>query len=408
MTHRPPRSGRWLALAAILMCALNLRTAVTSLTPLLAQLAGEFGFGDVMTGVFGMLPTAAFAAAGVLTPWLIARIGAERSAVLAMLLAAAGLALRAAAGSSSGLLLGSLVALAGMGAGNVVVPPLVKTWFADRIGALSATYLTFLQLGTLAPAIAAVPLAVAAGWRVSLGIWSLLAVAALMPLWLLARQQRRDDARTGVRAAAPTPRGPVWRTPLGWSMALMFGLTSLVSYAMFTWLPRLMTDAGADAAFGGVIVAVFSSMGLVSSLAVPAVAARLRNPAPLVLLCWLLCLAAFAGLWLAPMKLPFLWAVLMGLGPSTFPLSLTLVNLRTRSPAGSAALSGFMQGVGYTIACAGPLLFGVLRQASDGWGAAFALLAVAATAVLLAGLHACRPQYLEDQWQPTAAPPRSP
>ena len=394
------RHGRWLALLAILLTAVNLRTAVTSITPLLAQLGQTFGFGNAMTGVFGMLPTAAFAVFGVSTPALIRRLGPERTALLAMAVAASGLGMRALAGSTAALLTGSLIALAGMGAGNVVIPPLVKKHFADRIGTLSALYLTFLQIGTMAPALAAVPLADAAGWRVSLGIWSLLAVAALLPLWLLGRSTgRQADTDPALPAAAgPSGRGTVWRTPLGWAMTVMFGMTSLVSYSMFTWLPRLMTEAGADAAFGGVVVAVFSAMGLVAALAVPAVAARMRNPFILVLGSWLLCLAAFAGLYLAPMKAPILWAVLMGLGPSTFPLALTLINLRTRSPAGSAALSGFMQGVGYTLACAGPLLFGILRQSSQGWGAPFALLAGAATCILVAGWFACRPQQLEDQW----------
>ena len=393
------RSGRWLALAAILLTAINLRTAVTSLTPLLARLGETFGFGHAMTGVFGMLPTAAFAAFGVATPALIRRIGPERTALLAMSVAASGLALRAMAGSTAGLLTGSIIALAGMGAGNVVIPPLVKKHFADRIGSLSATYLTFLQIGTMAPALAAVPLADAAGWRVSLGIWSLLAVAAVLPLWALSRQYGPESTPGVSETLDATARiGKVWRTPLGWSMTLMFGMTSLVSYAMFTWLPLLMTEAGADAAFGGVIVAVFSSMGLIAALAVPAIAARLDNPFVLVVASWLLCLCAFAGLWLAPMRAPILWAILMGLGPSTFPLALTLINLRTRTPAGSAALSGFMQGVGYTLACAGPLLFGLLRQSSNGWGTPFVLLATAATVILIAGWFACRPRQLEDQW----------
>lgn len=393
-------AGRWLALAAILLTAINLRTAVTSITPLLAQLGDTFGFGTAMTGVFGMLPTAAFAVFGVATPILIRHLGPERTALLAMLLAAIGLGLRGMVDTTGGLLLASGIALAGMGAGNVVVPPLVKKYFADRIGSISATYLTFLQIGTMAPALAAVPLANAAGWQVSLGIWSLLAIAAVLPLWLLSRQRTRHDAGHASTVHAPTPTVPgrVWRTPLGWSMTLMFGMTSLVSYAMFTWLPRLMTEAGADAAFGGVIVAVFSAMGLMAALVVPPLAARLRNPFVLVLASWLLCQTAFAGLWLAPMKAPVLWAILMGLGPSTFPLALTLINLRTHTPAGSAALSGFMQGVGYTLACAGPLLFGILRQSSDGWGAPFALLSAAATTILIAGWYACRPQLLEDTW----------
>ena len=41
------------------------------------------------------------------------------------------------------------------------------------------------------------------------------------------------------------------------------------------------------------------------------------------------------------MAAPWLWAIIAGLGPATFPLGLTLINLRTRTPAGSAALSGF-------------------------------------------------------------------
>jgi CP family cyanate transporter-like MFS transporter len=394
------RHGRWLALAAIVLTAVNLRTAVTSITPLLDRLGQTFGFGTTLTGVLGMLPTAAFAVFGVLTPRLIRRIGPERTALVAMAVAALGLALRALADTTGLLLAGSVIALAGMGAGNVVIPPLVKKHFADRVGAVSATYLTFLQLGTMTPALLAVPLADAHGWRVSMGVWTLLALAALLPLWLLGRQQRaRAGAIEATPAAPVAASGRVWRTTLGWSMTLMFGMTSLVSYSMFTWLPRLMVEAGADPAFGGVIVAVFSALGLAAALVVPAIAVRMRNPFVIVAAAWLISLAAFAGLYWAPLAAPLLWAVLMGLGPSTFPLSLTLINLRTRSPAGSAALSGFMQGTGYALACAGPLLFGVLRQTTGGWGAPFALLAAASTVILLAGWVACKPRQLEDQWQ---------
>jgi Cyanate permease len=156
MSSRPAPSLHrhipWLALAAIVLTAVNLRTAVTSITPLLAGLGAQFGFGATMTGVFGMLPTAAFALFGVLTPRVIARLGAERTALLAMAVAASGLLLRASADSTALLLLGSVVALAGMGSGNVVIPPLVKRYFPERIGAVSALYLTALQLGTMTPA----------------------------------------------------------------------------------------------------------------------------------------------------------------------------------------------------------------------------------------------------------------
>lgn len=405
-----PWRGRLLALSGILLAALNLRTAVTSLTPLLDVVGAEFGFGATITGVIGLLPTAAFALFGVATPAIARRIGLEATALLAMGLATAGLAARAGVGGTGGLMLASGVALAGMGIGNVVLPPLVKRYFADHIGRLSAIYITVLQLGTMLPALAAVPAAAAVGWRLSLGLWGLVAAAAMLPWAIVLASQRRGRPHPARQrqdpAAMPTDLAPdlagaqapdrVWRTALGWGLAFMFGMTSLITYAMFTWLPLLFVQAGGSPTFGGQMLGLFSATGLVLSLAVPPLAARMRNPMPIVLVCATAQLAGFAGLLLAPMSLPALWVTLIGIGVGTFPLGLTLINLRTRTPAGSSSLSGFMQGVGYTVACLGPLLFGLLHEATADWLWPFAFL-TACTGVLVAGgALASRSPPLED------------
>lgn len=404
-------SGRGLVLAGIVLSAFNLRTAVTSLTPLLDQLGDLFGFGATMTGVFGMLPTAAFAAFGALTPTIAHRIGLERTALLAMLLALLGLLLRSWAGGTAALLAASLTALAGMGIGNIVLPPLVKRYFADRVGTVSTLYITVLQAGTILPALLAVPMMVALGWRVSLGMWSLFAAAAVLP-WMavLWRERRHDTALAQLHDQAvtvddeapeltvPAARGRVWRSPIAWGMALMFGMTSLITYSMFTWLPKLLIEAGGSQALGGAMVALFSTFGLISSLTMPALAVRMRNPYRVVVACAGFYLAAFAGLLWAPATLPALWVALLGLGPSTFPLALTMINLRTRTPAGSASLSGFMQGVGYSLSCIGPLAFGLLHEHSHGWHWPFAFLCLCVLVLLMGGYMACKPRYLEDTW----------
>ncbi|MGO1000494.1 MFS transporter [Lysobacter sp. CA196] len=415
---RPLWQGRAWVLVGIVLSAFTLRTAVTSLTPLLDALGREFGFGSTMTGVFGMVPTAAFALFGVATPALAHRIGLERAALLAMAMAALGLLARAFVGGTGQLLMASALALAGMGIGNVVLPPLVKRYFADRVGTVSTAYITVLQLGTILPALAAVPLAQAAGWRTSLGSWSLVAVAAALPwitvLWMEARG-RSAQARALARAhddavclgdeapelsapAATAAPGRVWRSPVAWGMALMFGMTSLVTYSMFTWLPKLLIEAGGSPALGGSMVALFSTLGMISALCMPALAVRVANPFPIVIACVLAYLGGFAGLLLAPMQLTFVWVALIGLGPSTFPLSLTLINLRTRTPAGSAALSGFMQGLGYTLSCLGPLLFGWLHDLSHGWLWPFAMLGACLLVLIVGAYLACKPRMLEDSW----------
>ncbi len=409
--------GWLLALAGITLAAFNLRTAVTSITPLLDVVGREFGFGATMAGVIGMLPAAAFAAFGAATPAIARRLGLERTVLLAMALAAAGLVLRSLAAGTGLLIGGSLVSLAGMGIGNVVLPPLVKRWFPGRVGALSVVYITALQAGTILAALLAVPMADAFGWRLSMASWTLAAVAAMLPWLVLLRRglaqapaaaERGSDASSGAADDAipaagataldstPVTRHRVWHTALGWGMALMFGMTSLATYAMFTWMPRIFTEAGASPAFGGAMVALYTGFSLLGGLVVPGLAVRMRNSFPMALGCALAQFAGFYGLWQAPMVAPWLWATLVGIGGCTFPLGLTLINLRTRTPDGSAALSGFTQGLGYTLACLGPLLFGILREASGGFAWPFAMLAASVVVMLLGAWQACRPRLLED------------
>lgn len=398
--RRALTEGRILVLVAIVLSALTLRVAVTAFTPLAERIGGDIGYSTAIVGVFGMIPTAMFALAGLITPIFVRRLGLERTALVAMLLTGVGQLTRALVPDTWELLGLSAIALAGMGIGNVVIPPLVKRYFADHLAVMSSVYITMVQIGTVIPALIAVPVADAAGWRISLAVWAVIGFAATLP-WLGVLRDRRGRDRVDTTAMPATPdqrAGNIWRSPLAWGMAAMFGMTSLITYSMFTWLPKILADAGADASFGGTMVAFFSFIGLAAALTAPSFTARIRNPFPVVIVCAVAFFAAFAGLLIAPMSAPWLWVLLLGMGPSTFPMALTLINLRTRTQAGSAALSGFTQGIGYTVACVGPLLFGVLHSVVGGWGVPFALLAVAVLVLLAGAWQACKPRMLEDTW----------
>ena len=408
-TSERPRSliaGRLVVLVAIVLSALTLRTAVTSLTPLLDEIGRDVGFDSAVVGLFGMLPTAMFAVAGILTPRFIRRSGLEVVVLVSMAMTAAGLAVRPFMSGTAALLVFSALALGGMGIGNVVVPPLVKRYFPDRIGAVSTIYILCVQIGTMVPALVAVPLSDSHGWRVSLGVWALLPIAAMLPWLTVVAGRRRRDADTFPVASGEAPStdpdeapvGQVWRSPVAWGMAGMFGMTSLITYSMFTWIPKILTEAGASTGFAGSMVALFSAVGFLAALGAPSLCIRIANPYPVVLACGVSYLVGFAGLLWAPMSAPIVWIVVVGLGPSTFPMALTLINLRTRTGAGSAALSGFTQGLGYAVACIGPLMFGVLHDATGGWTWPFALLLVAVCVILVAGRVACKPRFLEDSW----------
>ena len=388
------------ALVGVILVSLNLRTAVTSLSPLLGVIDAEIGLGASGMGLLGMVPTAMFAAWGVLTPLVLRRWGLEAVTVAAMVAAAAGQAIRALAHDPWLMGAGSLVALAGMGIGNVVAPPLVKKYFPRHVAAVSMAYITGLQLGTVVPALVAVPVEEAAGWRVSIGWWAALAVVAAVP-WIV--QILRPGVRTGTPGAgagpaatgAPAQKIRPWRSPVGVALALFFGTNSLCTYAFFTWLPAVAESIGMTRAEGGLALAVYSAIGLVAALVVPWAAGRFEDPYPVVVISVVAYLAGFAGLLWAPGVAPWVWICLLGVGPSTFPLCLTLINLRTRTQAGSAALSGFSQGVGYTAACLGPIVFGMLLD-GPGLAAGLGFLTVVLAVMMVVARTACRPVMLED------------
>ncbi len=409
-------------MAGILLVALTLRTAVTVVPPLVSTIDHDLPLNASVIGVLGMLPTAAFAVFGFLTPYVIKWASLERLTVIAMLVAVVGQICRVLVPSTGLFLFFSVIALAGMGAGNVLLPPLVKQYFPDRIGLMTALYVTLLSAGTALPAQLAVPVADAAGWQFSLSLWSGVNVLAAVPWVVMLIAHRQDRVAQGAAAvsvssdptlAAPdstVPRGSAgtvktvkirpWRSPLAIGLTLMFGCTSLNTYALFAWLPGILTDAGLGRAEAGSMLALFAAVGLPLSLLVPLVASRMKNPFPLVVVFLGCFVIGYLGLLLTPGTGTWLWVVLAGMGPGTFPLSLLLINHRTRTRTGAGALSGFSQGAGYALACTGPLFFGLLHEGTGSWLIPFLFLFATLVLLVTGAFFACKPRFLEDETVP--------
>lgn len=74
-----------------------------------------------------------------------------------------------------------------------------------------------------------------------------------------------------------------------------------------------------------------------------------------------------------------------------------LINLRSRTQLGSVALSGFVQGVGYAVAAAIPLLVGILHDLSAGWTLPMIMLLVVTAACTGPALALRKPKFIEDE-----------
>lgn len=406
-----------------MLVAVNLRTAVAALSPIFSQISVDVALDNVGVGLLGTLPPLCFAVFGLLAPALKRHLRLETLLIAALVAILIGHLARGLAPNYAVLALASVLTFAGMGVANVVLPPIVKKYFPTSIGTLTSLYVTIMALFSLIPPLVAVPIADSLGWRLSVSMWAALAAVAVIPwlmLWMRDRRATAAATRAATAAAGPAASGSpsnagllpeispavagrVWRSPLAWSMGLLFGMTSLNVYAAFAWLPELLTDlAGVSPAQAGVLLSLYAGMGIPFSLAVPVLASRMRSVAPLIALGFVCFAAGYLGLLFAPAALPWIWVALVGAGPLTFPLVLVLVGLRSRTPEGTVALSGFTQGVGYALGALGPLLVGVLHELSGGWTAPLAFLLLTLVVIAVAGRVVARPRMLEDDWHRTA------
>jgi MFS transporter, CP family, cyanate transporter len=305
----------------------------------------------------------------------------------------------------------SVVALFGMGFGNVVGAPLVKKYFPDRQAPMLTVFALLMQAGATLPAMTAVPLANAGGWQLSLASWSVLSLAAAAP-WViqLVRMRRATVAANSSSTAATAPPAAkklglaqLITSRIAVGTALFYAIASFNTYGMLAWLPTILKDSGLALGDAALAFSAFTFMTLPMAFITPILATRLKRVFPLALVLSLVAPVGYIGLILAPGN-ALVWAVIMGLGGGAFPLAITMFNKRTRTAAGSAAIAGFAMGMGYLIGTLGPLTGGALFSATGSWVPALIVFAFTSVLMLTGGwMMTPKDRYLEDKFTPVTA-----
>ncbi|MEU6487080.1 MFS transporter [Streptomyces sp. NPDC046887] len=410
---RPPRpSAGWLTrllMVGLVLAALNLRPAITSLGALLEEVRGGLGMSGGTAGLLTSVPPLCFAVFGSLAPRFSRRFGPGTVVLAGMTAITAGLLLRPFAGGTAAFLAASALALMGIAVSNVLMPVIVKRYFPDRVGTMTGLYSMALALGTSLAAAVTVPLTQALGgdWRLGLGVWAGLGVLAVA-VWLpLARTRPRaagdapetDQTSDSAPApgAAPAPALRITRSRTAWALACFFGLQATGAYITMGWMPQIFRDAGVSAGTAGVLLAVTMVMGVPLAFVIPRLATRMRNQGPIVVALALCGLTGYAGLHLAPAGGAWAWAVLLGVSNCAFPLALTMIGMRSRTGAGVVRLSAFAQSVGYLISIPGPILVGTLYEHSGGWDLPLTLMAALMVPQMVVGVLAGRDRTIEDE-----------
>ena len=389
----------WLLLLGLVLVALNLRPALSSVAPLLGVVSDSLGLSAAQAGLLTTLPVLCLGIFAPLAPILARRFGTERVVLGILLTLGGGIALRSCLGEV-GLFAGSILAGASIGVIGVLLPGIIKRDFAGHAGTMTGVYTMALCLGAALAAGATVPLSEYLGdsWAMGLGFWALPALLAAI-FWL-----PQVGKRQGAHNVAYRVQG-LLRDPLAWQVTLYMGLQSSLSYIVFGWLPSILIGRGLTPTDAGLVMSGSVIVQLATALTAPWLATRGKDQRLAIVLVMGLTLAGLFGCLYAPMDSLWSWAVVLGLGQGgTFSLALTLIVLRSRDSHVAANLSGMAQGVGYTLASLGPLAVGVVHEVTGGWDALGWIFAVIGLCAIVAGLGAGRALYVNVQSEKIQSP----
>jgi CP family cyanate transporter-like MFS transporter len=376
-----PAGRPGLVMLALVLLAVNLRTTVASVPPLLGAIERDLGLSGPAAGLLTALPVLCMALFAPLAHRLAHRFGRGATTAAAIVLVALGNGLRLAGGMVAVLFGSTLIAGLGVAICGVVLPGLIKELFPGRVGAMTGAYSVAMMLGAAGAAAASVPLEHRLGsWQAALAAWAIpAALAAVAWLVVIMRVKATERVSATEPGEETHPGGLPWRSRSAWLLGAFFSLQAALAYAVLGWLAPAYEARGWSPAAAGGLLAVNNLAQLATALVLPALSDRLSERRPVLLAAGLATVFGCAWLLVLPDKLPWLASTVVGLGlGGGFTLALVLMADYAAHPAASSRLAAMVFLVGYTTAAVAPVAVGALRDATGGFRAPFALLTIMA------------------------------
>jgi MFS transporter, CP family, cyanate transporter len=373
-------------LLVLWLAGADLRLTVLAVPPVLPMIHREFGLSERPIGALSGLPVLLFGLAAVPGSLLIARLGARRAAIAALLLVAAASAARGIGPSVPMLFAMTGVMSVGVAILQPALPTLVDAWFASRLGFATAVYANGLLIGEAAPAALTIPFVlplVGDNWPASFAVWAI-PVAATAGLMALCPDETASAPSAAPLTPVPMRWWPDWRHLETWRLGLMLGGTGGLYFASNAFIPDYLHAIGRP----DLVTAELGALNLG------------QLPASLLLLAmsrWLSGKAAVIGmqivslLGLAALLTAGPWLSVAGAGVIGFCCAFTLIVCLALPPRLAAVadvhrLSAGMFAIGYTLSCLVPPLGGAIWDTIGHPAAAFLAPAGAAVIVLAAAV----------------------
>lgn len=374
-------------LGAIVSIGVNLRPLLTSISPLMTTIRDATGLSFYGASLLTSLPVVAMGIGAFGAGGLARTIGETRGVALGLLAIALACAARWTASSGVALWATALLAGAGVAAIQALLPAVMKQRFHARVplamGVFSASIMGGGGLGAgLSPWVSRA----LQSWQAGLAVWTIPACGALVCWWAL-HWRSSGTAAAAKPVAARADTLSLWRTRRAWTLGLYFGIVNGGYTSLAAWLPAFYQQRGVSVAASGSLLAGMTVFQATSALLLPLAAASFRDRRPWLILGLSAQLVGLFGLIAWPDVAPLLWVGVAGAGlGGTFSLTLVTAMDHSSDHRLAGELVAFIQGVGFIVAAVAPVVAGLARGWSGGFGAAWIMLAGCVVAMMAVSL----------------------
>lgn len=385
---------QWLLVFGIILIAATLRAPLTAVGPVIQQVKTDLHINNGIAGLITTIPLIIF---GVVSPFvsrMLSKISMSRFLFLTLMLTMVALLIRIMGGILTffigTVLLGVSIALA-----NVTLPAYAKWAFPTQIGLITGIYSATMNFTAGLGGGLSYPLSTVTSlsYRFSLVFWVAFAVVAFV-IWLPQLKQASylaSQQHEGLRK-------PIYCSKIAWAVALTMAFQSMMFYSIVAWYPSILVSKGIEPEMAGYFLMLNQFSQLPMTFTFPIIAAKMSTQRSLISIVAALMSVGFMLLFFNNTWILLMAMILTGMGiGACFSLCMTMFSIRSKTTAGSMALSGFGQSVGYWIAAIGPFLLGMAHDLLNNWTVAIVLFLMMVVAVFSAGMIAAQNKYIEDE-----------
>ncbi|PTJ72497.1 CynX/NimT family MFS transporter [Mammaliicoccus sciuri] len=367
----------------ILLIGASLRAPITSVGIALPSIKDTLNLSNTSVSLITIIPLLSFAVISLFAAKISHKFGLERTVFGALILICVGIALRAITGVSW-LYVGTILIGVGIAFGNVLTPGIIKMNFPLRIGIMTGYYTVVMNIFGSVSSYVTAPLVKHFNYNIAI---SLIGIVTFIGIITWSFQLNKHET---VNSSQTTTNINVWKSPLSWQITLLMGGQSMIFYSLINWLPEFLLSHGTPINEAVIYLSILQLAIIPLTFVTPIFAEKLKNQVLITFVTGLLFVLGILTLMLQP-NWAFLGIILIGVASGlAFGLVNTFFGLRTENGLTAAKLSGMSQSVGYLFAAIGPLLFGILHDATNSWNTSFGILLVTSIIIMIIGSRAGR------------------